>query len=499
MFFAERGTRSAENEGLLSRRSGAVSLRRPFLALRPSTTIQRPNQVFRLVFRLHTVMSHTGNGSTGPGGISGNGPLSNAQSSGTQSTITATSSPAGSQAASQPAPQPTYPGHLASTGIPVASNAAAAAAAGPQTAAYAATNAATAVPSTTIAPLPIGMAPVLGLTPEQLAAVIAALVDNRAVPAPSKANLPAINSNLNVAYLVHDVPKEILKSYWKRAYISLRHLTNQSLERFSHKPPVASRKLFAETASAGEESYGLDVEDERGMLSIMQFDEGTRNWLRVIDIAHPNDEGGRYTMWCELERFIREYPDRASHHKALVKYWSFKMRLYASVGDDPSTVHQQVLDRYIMDDVIASSVAAATQASQFSPKAHHAGPYWPNTGGPSSPTRGGFSGAARGSTRGRIAPRGSFRGVGGAQSGRTCIICGGADHWASSCTAASQVNGRALYLSRTSDGNILNPAGQSVCYKFNNGTCAAGAGCNRAHECSGCGATQHGRSARVCV
>lgn len=109
-------------------------------------------------------------------------------------------------------------------------------------------------------------------------------------------------------------------------------------------------------------------------------------------------------MWCELERFIREYPDRASHHKALVKYWTLKMRLYVSVGDDPSKVHQQALDKYIMEDVIASSVAAATQTMQLSPRAQPAGPYWPSTGVPSSPNRSSSFGATRGSMRVALPP-----------------------------------------------------------------------------------------------
>ncbi|KAF7966023.1 hypothetical protein HWV62_40481 [Athelia sp. TMB] len=181
-----------------------------------------------------------------------------------------------------------------------------------------------------------GAAPIMTMTPEQLAVIVAQTLETWAAVAPSKSNLPAIDSNLPISYLMHHIPKEMIKAYWKRAYIALKYLTNDALAGFAIKPPVMSQKLFTETSLAGEESYSLDDEDEKVMLSIMHFDEGTRNWLRLIDAAHCNDKGGRHTMWCELEKFIFKYPNHSNHHKALVKYWIVKMQMYAARGDDPT-------------------------------------------------------------------------------------------------------------------------------------------------------------------
>jgi hypothetical protein len=74
-----------------------------------------------------------------------------------------------------------------------------------------------------------------------------------------------------------------------------------------------------------------------------------------------------------------------------------------------------------------------------------------------------------------------------------CIACGGRNHWASSCKAGLQINGKEMLVARDSSRVWCLVGGAHVCFNFNGSNGCTNSPCpDRAHVCTLCQSAEHG-------
>ncbi|KAJ7728715.1 hypothetical protein B0H16DRAFT_1734482 [Mycena metata] len=150
--------------------------------------------------------------------------------------------------------------------------------------------------------------------------------------------LPPIDSTIDMDNLVTSIPSAFLTAYNECQYIPFDYLTENKLRYFALNPPRTVRKISLEAGTTSNEVFDFSTEDETSM-SIPEYDEAARNFLRVVEMVTPTC----LPLWATHFKFIQTYTRRIFYHPALLKYCIAKRQQNMAVGEDPSQVQRPLL------------------------------------------------------------------------------------------------------------------------------------------------------------
>ncbi|KAJ7439836.1 hypothetical protein FB451DRAFT_1191911 [Mycena latifolia] len=191
------------------------------------------------------------------------------------------------------------------------------------------------------------------------------------------------------------IPPAFLAAYNKRQYIPFNYLTEEKLRHFAIHPPKIVRKISFEAGTMSNKVFDFIAEGETS-ISIPEYDEATRNFLRIVETVTP----ARTALWKTHFNFIQTYSRRIHYHEALVKYCITK-RQNLAVGEDPSSICtqllQQLCNEHDLKVLVKSHAPVTATTAHYEGSSHGFHPY-----GRGAPPRGGFmcGRGVRGSPRG---------------------------------------------------------------------------------------------------